>query len=168
MVLSYQTSRRVGIVITLLDSPPTTWNWCESTSYSVPLTKIMCLEKNSCLGMIFEVLSSNLAEFGFFWNSAVVMSPKLQNINIRWKSEILFFCFWKSYFLAFYSKKTRFLAQEGRVFFVSGGNYPIQQSLCHPNLRTQTLDENLGSLFFFENRIFSRFIAEKRVLGAQG
>ena len=40
-------------------------------------------------------------------NSAVVMSPKLQNTNFRWKRPEHFF-FFKSHFSAFYSQKTRF------------------------------------------------------------
>ena len=107
----------------------------------------------------------------FIWthlqpNSAVVMSPKLQNIKFRWKPPGHFFLnriFWR-----FIAKKRFFWLRKAGCFFVSGGNYPIQQSLCHPNLRTQTLDENLGSLFFFWKSHFFAFYTRKTRFGGSG
>ena len=90
-------------------------------------------------------------------NSAVVMSPKLQNTNFRWKRPEHFF-FFKSHFSAFYSQKTRFWGSGRRGVFL----FAQLQLNSAVEIPPKLLNTNSGwkpraVFLFFEIRFFAFF-----------
>ena len=150
----------------------TYWNLDTITSH----TGAKCSKKFSGKSHFFAFYSQKIVLFcsgrqgvicsqGYSQTQQSLCHPnfRTQTLDENLKS---FFC-WKSFF-AFYSQKTHFGVSGRQGVICSQGYSQIQQSLCHPNFRTQTLDENLKSFFcLFLKSHFLRFIAKKRVFWAQ-